>query len=304
MGEPSSGDALTIDQLRLFLAVVDHGSFSAAARALRRAQSAVSYGIANLERQLDVPLFDRTTRTPSLTQAGQQLSAEARAVCAQIDQLRAHARGIRRGIEPSLSIAVDHLFPLPVLTRALTAFRGHFPTVSLALHTETLGAVWDLVARGACSVGIGTPIPNQPDQLERRPLTTVTMVNVAAPTHPLAQRRGPIASHQLREHVQIVLADRSRLTDGMQFNVFTERTWRVLDLSTKHALLRAGLGWGGMPRHVVAEDLARKRLVKLTLQEAGGRESEATLLAIHRTAEPPGQAARWLLERLGGETGR
>ena len=65
MDETSPGEALTIDQLRLFLAVVDEGSFSAAARALRRAQSAVSYGIANLEKQLDVQLFDRTSRTPS-----------------------------------------------------------------------------------------------------------------------------------------------------------------------------------------------------------------------------------------------
>ena len=302
MDEPTSGEALTLDQLRLFLAVVDEGSFSAAARALRRAQSAVSYGVANLERQLGVQLFDRARRTPSLTPAGHELSAEARAVCAQVDRLRAHARGITQGIEPGLAIAVDHLFPLPVLTRALTAFRDQFPTVSLALHTESLGAVWELVARGTCSVGIGSAIPGAPEQLVRRPMTKVSMVNVAAPSHPLARRRGVLPPQIVREHVQVVLADRSRLTEGMQFGVYTERTWRVLDLATKHALLLAGLGWGGMPRHVVAHDLARKRLMKLHLQEAGGAEIEATLLAIHRAAEPPGPAARWLLERLGSET--
>jgi DNA-binding transcriptional LysR family regulator len=301
MDETSSGEALTIDQLRLFLAVVDEGSFSAAARALRRAQSAVSYGIANLERQLEVQLFDRTTRTPSLTAAGRELATEARAVCDQVDRLRAHARGIARGVEPSLGIAVDHLFPLDVLTRALTAFREQFPTVSLALHTESLGATWELVARGTCSVGIGSAIPNPPEQLERVPITRVTMVNVAAPSHPLARARGALPPHLVREHVQIVIADRSRLTEGQQFGVYTDRTWSVLDLNTKHALLRAGLGWGGMPRHVVAQDIARKRLVRLQLEEAGSTDVEATLYSIHRTAEPPGPAARWLLERLGRE---
>jgi DNA-binding transcriptional LysR family regulator len=305
MDETSSSEALTIDQLRLFLAVVDEGSFSAAARALRRAQSAVSYGIANLERQLEVQLFDRTTRTPSLTPAGKELSAEARAVCDQVDRLRAHARGITRGIEPNLAIAVDHLFPLQALTNALTAFREQFPTVSLALHTESLGAVWELVARGTCSVGIGSPISNPPEPLERVPITRVTMVNVAAPSHPLARLRGrgPLSPHVVREHVQIVVADRSRLTEGQQFGVYTDRTWRVLDLSTKHALLRAGLGWGGMPKHVVAEDIAKKRLVRLQLEEAGNTDVEATLYAIHRAAEPPGPAARWLLDRLAAKGG-
>jgi DNA-binding transcriptional LysR family regulator len=300
MDETSPGDALTIDQLRLFLSVVDEGSFSAAARALRRAQSAVSYGIANLEKQLDVQLFDRASRTPSLTPAGRELSAEARAVCGQIDRLRAHARGIKQGIEPRLGIAVDHLFPLQVLTKALTAFRVEFPTVSLSLYTESLGAVWELVERGTCSLGIGTPIPSPPEAIDRRPIARVPMLHVAAPSHPLARgrRSSPLTAHEVREHVQIVLTDRSRLTEGVQFGVYTERVWRVLDFTTKLALLRAGLGWGGMPRHLVEDDLKRKRLVKLHLQEAGEHEFEAPLLALHRAAEPPGPAACWLLKRL------
>jgi DNA-binding transcriptional LysR family regulator len=300
MDEPISSDALpTFDQLKLFLAVVDEGTFSAAARSLRRAQSAVSYGIANLERQLDVVLFDRTKRKPSLTRAGKELAVDARAVCVQIDRLKARARDIVRGVEPQLGIAVDHLFPLPALARALVAFREQFPTVSLALHTEALGAVAELVARGTCSVGIGSAVPHMPEGLERRPLVKVTMVNVAAASHPLARRRGPLPAHVVREHVQIVLADRSRLTEGYEVGVHSDRTWRVLDLAAKHALLRAGLGWGGMPLQLVADDLARKRLVKLHLQEAEAIAFDAVLFAMHRTAQPPGPAARWLLERLG-----
>jgi DNA-binding transcriptional LysR family regulator len=298
-GASTSTEALTLDQLRLFLAVVDAGGFSAAARSLRRAQSAVSYGVANLERQLATELFDRSGRKPTLTRAGDELATEARAVCAQVDRLKARAHGIAQGVEPSIGIAVDLMFPLPGLVHALSAFRDRFPTVSLTLHTEALGAVAELVAEGACSVGIGVAVPKWPQGLERRPLAKVAMGHVAAPSHPLARRRGPLPGHLVRECVQIVLADRSRQKSDYEVGIFSERRWRVLDLAAKHALLRAGLGWGGMPIHVVADDLARKRLVRLHIEEAGSPTFEASLFAMHRTAEPPGPAARWLLERLG-----
>jgi DNA-binding transcriptional LysR family regulator len=296
---PSSTDALTLDQLRLFLAVVDAGGFSAAARTLRRAQSAVSYGVANLERQLGTSLFDRSGRKPRLTPAGDELAAEARGVCTQVDRLRARAHDIAQGVEPRLAIVVDHMFPLPALVHALREFRDRYPTVSLTLHTEALGAVAELVSAGVCSVGIGAEVPKWPGGLERRPLARVTMLHVAARTHALAQRRGPLPGHIVREYVQIVLADRSLLSQDYEIGIYSPRRWRVLDLSAKHALLRAGLGWGGMPIHVVADDLAKKRLVRLNIEEAGSPTYEAVLFSMHRTAEPPGPAAQWLVERLG-----
>src|SRR5690606_8448518 len=73
-------DAVTLDQLRTFIAAAEEGSFSAAGRALRRAQSVVSQTLANLELQLGVRLFDRSGRYPRLTDAGRLLLVEARAV--------------------------------------------------------------------------------------------------------------------------------------------------------------------------------------------------------------------------------
>jgi DNA-binding transcriptional LysR family regulator len=296
---PSSAEALTLDQLRLFLAVVDAGGFSAAARSLKRAQSVVSYGVANLERQLGTTLFERSSRKPKLTPAGDELAAEARAVCMSVDRLRARAHGIAHGVEPRLAIAVDHMFPLPALVHALHEFRDRYSTVSLTLHTEALGAVAELVAGGVCSLGIGAEVPKWPAGLERALLARVMMLHVAARFHPLARVRGPIPGHIVRDHVQIVLADRSQLSQDYEIGIYSERRWRVLDLTAKHALLRAGLGWGGMPMHVVADDLAKKRLTRLHVEEAGSPTFEAALFAIHRTAEPPGPAARWLIDRLG-----
>ena len=298
MTETPPTDALTLDQLRVFLAVIDAGGFSAASRALRRAQSAVSYAVANLERQLGVPLFDRGGKRPTTTAAGQALASEARAVVDRVDRLKAAARGIASGVEPRVGIAVDVMFPLPALVRGLGEFRDHFPTVALELRTEVLGAVVQLVADGVCSVGIAGPLPKWPDGIERRPLTRIPVVWVASPHHPLAKRRGPIPTEVLREHVQIVMGDRSKLTEGVDLGVLSAKTWRVHDLTAKNELLRAGLGWGGMPQHAVADDLAGKRLVGLRLVEQDAT-AHAPLFSVHRVAEPPGPAGRWLIDHLG-----
>ena len=68
-------DAVTLDQLRTFIAAAEQGSFSAAGRKLRRAQSVVSQTLANLEGQLGVTLFDRSARYPTLTEAAKVVTA-------------------------------------------------------------------------------------------------------------------------------------------------------------------------------------------------------------------------------------
>jgi DNA-binding transcriptional LysR family regulator len=102
----------TLDQLRVFLAVVDVGSFAGAARRLGRATSLISYSIANLEAQLGILLFDRkSTRKPQLTEAGRGVVSEARTITNGINGLRAKVRGLRRDIEAEISVVLDVMLP-------------------------------------------------------------------------------------------------------------------------------------------------------------------------------------------------
>jgi DNA-binding transcriptional LysR family regulator len=94
-------DAVTLDHLRIFIAAADEGSFSAAGRRLRRAQSVVSQVIAALEGQLGVPLFDRGSRYPRLTNQGCALLADARAVVGRMDALKARAKASRAALSRS-----------------------------------------------------------------------------------------------------------------------------------------------------------------------------------------------------------
>lgn len=295
-------DALTLDQMRVFLAVCDAGSFSAAARRLRRAQSAVSHAVMGLEAALGVSLFDRAGRLPALTPAGRALAVDARAVVGRADEMKARARAIARDVEPELSLSVDPLLPRAPLMRALEALRDVFPLLPVALYTEGLGASEARIADGTCSfgfssvgaAGIGNP------SLERRYLLDVPIVIVAAPGHPLAAVGAALSQADLRRHTQLVLTDRSPLTQGFQGGVVADQVWRFADLDTKHAFLLAGLGWGGMPRHMVESDLATGRLTVLAT-DAPPRPIPLSL--VHRRGEPPGRAGRWLLGRLEATIG-
>src|SRR5690606_19458178 len=97
----------SLDQLAGFLAVVEEGSFSAAGRRLGRVQSAISYGIAQLESALGTQLFERGGHTPKLTDAGHRLAAEARLVLGQARELAECAAALRSGTEPELRVVVD-----------------------------------------------------------------------------------------------------------------------------------------------------------------------------------------------------
>src|SRR5258705_8823893 len=134
-------DGFALDHLRTFIAAADEGSFSAGGRRLRRAQSVVSQTLANLEAQLGVKLFDRSSRSPVLTRQGLALLAEARAVVSRMDIFKAQAKGLSDGLEPELSVTVDVMFPIEQLTCAVVAFQAKFPATPLRLYVEALGAV-------------------------------------------------------------------------------------------------------------------------------------------------------------------
>src|ERR1700738_1881990 len=148
--EMSDPGTPSIDQLKVFLTVVESGSFAAAGRRLGRAVSAVSYTIAQLEAQLGVALFDRKqTRKPTLTQAGGAVLAKARAVAIGIDDLRAIVKGLLKDLEAEVTLAVDVMLPTSRLVDAVQAFEVAFPTVKLQLHLGNLEGAHHLVARGA-----------------------------------------------------------------------------------------------------------------------------------------------------------
>jgi len=291
-------DDLSLDQMRIFIAAAETGSFSAAGRRVRRAQSVISQTIAALEARLGVTLFARVGRYPVLTEAGRLLLTDARGVAEAVDALKARAKAMAEGLEPELAVAVDVMFPMQVLTAAAAAFGAAFPATPLRLYVEVLGGVAQAVLDGRATLGVmGSLIPPG-TKLVRERLLAVKIVFVAAPEHRLAQLEGAISEAQLREHVQLVLTDRTTLSDGQEFQVISPRTWRLADLGAKHEFLRAGLGWGGMPYALVAQDLAEGRLLELAVQDWPVSGGMMPMYATFLAESPPGPAGRWFVEQL------
>ena len=286
----------TYDQLRIFLAVADSGSFAAAGRRLNRAVSVISYGIANLEAQLGLALFDREgTRKPRLTIAGRALLAEARAVAEGMDGLRARVKGLLDGLEAEVDLAVDVMLPAERLAKVLRAFAVRYPTVQLRLHVEALGTVTAMVLEGSAAIGLSGPLFAGVEGIESIVACSVPMVPVAAPDHPLG-RMTAIPPGAGREHIQLVLTDRSRFTEGRDYSVISPKTWRLADLGAKHALLREGIGWGNMPLPMVQPDLLAGTLVRLAMPDNPG--GTYRFAGIWRRDAPPGPAAAWLLDQF------
>jgi DNA-binding transcriptional LysR family regulator len=291
----------TIDQLRVFLKVVESGSFTAAARRLNRAVSAISYTIANLEQQLGVLLFDRKqTRTPTLTEAGKAILSKARVVATGVDDLRASARALLIGLEAELSLVVDVMLPRERLVDAVQAFEATYPTVKLRLHVEALSAVPQLVRQGGAMIGVGGGLLDVEPELELIHVGGVAMIPVAAPTHPLARNR-PNAPGAARQHRQLVLTVRTPFLEGPDVGIFGAESWRLADLGAKHDLLLGGVGWGNMPEPSVRADLESGRLVRLELPEA--KSGTYSFQAMYRTDQPPGPAGAWLIQRFIDQVG-
>lgn len=296
-------DGVSLDQLRTFIAAVDEGNFSAAARKLNRAQSVVSDMISNLEGQMGVRIFDRSSRYPILTSAGSALLADARGIVASVDVMKARAKVMSSGIEAELAVVVDVLFPISAITDVANAFRQQFPGTPLRLYVEALGATHQRVLDGTASVGIAATLPNSPSSLSTERLAGVELIMVAAPNHPLAAYKGSIPKAELAKHVQLVLTDRSVLTVGVEFGVISPSTWHLADLFAKQAFLVNGLGWGGMPLHAIKREIAEGLLVQLSIEDIPPGGIIVPMSAVYPISAPPGPAGRWFVERLKNLSG-
>ncbi len=293
-------DPLTLDQMRVLVAVAESGSFSAAARRLGRVQSAISQAVQTMEATLGIELFDRSTRTPVLTDAGLAVVKDARAILESAKAMRARAESMAEDVEPELTLAVDAIFPMPLLMMSLNALRGEFPKLPATVFTEALGGAEQRLREGAARMAI-YPLPaGPPRDLNAEFLTRIALIPVVAADHPLARASAPIAREALEPHVQLVLTDRTSMTQNMQGGVVGPHIWRFADLATRLEFLLAGFGWCNMPRHMVeaayrrrAPETARhrrprpRRIADLCRSRARTRARARQPLARRRSARTP-----------------
>ena len=189
------------------------------------------------------------------------------------------------------------MYPMAAVTEAASHSRKKYPHTSLRLYVEALGAVIKPVLDRSCSIGVIGSLPVVPEELHAEPLLDIPFVTVVSPAHPLAALRGIIGKAEIEKHVQLVLTDRTALSEGREYSVLSPLTWRLADLGAKHAFLRAGLGWGHMPLHMVNADLDANALARIRVEDTP-RNMVMTMKAVFRKDSPPGPAGRAFIAQL------
>jgi DNA-binding transcriptional LysR family regulator len=217
-----------------------------------------------------------------------------------VNTLKAKAKLMAAGLEAELSVVVDVFFPTYAISATVKAFAEKFPFTPLRLFVEGLGAGYQPILDGRCSLGILGALPGVFPSLVSEQLGEIPLVVVASKEHPLAQFSGRIPKSELAKYVQLVLTDRSELSAGRDYGVMSPSTWRLADLSTKYAFLKDSVGWGSMPLHLVEQDIDIGALIVLEVDEMPRSGYPLAMSAVHQAAAPPGPAGRWFIDHLKG----
>ena len=279
---------MTLDQLVALEAIVAAGTFRGAAERLNKAQSAVSHQIRKLEGELRFELFSRAAYRPRLTPEGEVFFREATRVLQQLRQLQTAALSLRSAQEPLIRIALTATMSPEPLIALLGRIGRDYPSTQLRVSTEMMGGPAarlmnreaDLIVAGLESVPI--------DQVETTPVGSVTIRPVARHDFPAAQQSGVRSRSEMQTYVQIVVAG----TGGAGFEQSRDvlsggQRWTVSDFATKKSVILAGLGWGGLPEHLMRSELNSGALVPLNVEGFPPRHTE--LFAIRRRDQPMGR---------------
>lgn len=289
---------ITLDLLRALDAIDQRGSFAAAAQALHKVPSALTYTIQKVEQDLELELFDRSGHRAKLTPAGQLLLDQGRLILRDIDSLAQSAKKLASGWEPELTICVDHVFETQRLFPLIREFNQAHPFVRINLRQGALSGTWEQLLNQSADLIIAPDNTNPKiDGYDKKNLGEMTMQFVVAKDHPLAPRSCDVTEEMIDDYPIIVVPDSTQLMTPQTIG-WTRRSQviSVTSMAEKIAAQKAGLGVGYLPRHRIHEELENGELVPLKLDKNGGK-----ILAAWRKGET-GPALSWFIDRISGET--
>lgn len=291
---------IDLDALETLDAVVEQGSFAAAAEKLHKAQSAVSYTIRTMEKRLGVELFDRSGHRARLTEAGRTVLDEGRHLLASARRLETVAQQFASGWEPRLEVIIDGILPMSPTLAVLEELADEQVPTHIQVKMEYLGGVQYRYLRDRADIMLVKDF--QPDEvLIAQPLVEVGVVLVAAADHPLSDWDAdePIELPELQQHVELTIQDSSARASRDEHMFGGSRTFYLSGFHNKKAALLRGLGYGWLPLYMCADELASGELVEVPY--VSGSRYEFTPMLVHRSDRPLGRAGKLFAERVRQE---
>lgn len=284
----------TLEQWRMFKAVVDHGGYAQASDAIHKSQSTISYGVHKLQEQLGVKLLEVEGRKAVLTPHGRVLLQRAEQLLEQATTLDQVANSLSIGIEPVIRIAVDMIFPYDGLFSVLDEFAQQYPNTRIELEEFVLSGGNELLEAGKVDLLITTIVAAgwHGHHLER-----IRFIPVSHPAHPLQQLDRPVEYDDLTQYRQIVIRDsgKRRSSEGGWLGAY--QRWTVTHASTSLSMVRRGLGYAWYPEHFIVDDLKQQRLIPLPFSTDQSRYVD--LYLVQANSQSVGPATQALIELFG-----
>lgn len=290
---------ISLEQWLAFKAVVDEGSYAAAAEALNKSQSSVSYAIQRLNEQLPSPVLRLHGRKAELTDIGEVLYRHAEQLLQQAAHAETIAHSMASGLEAEVTLAMDSLLAVDEVVCVFERFSQQFANTRLrVLETTLSGTTEALLERQADIVVTATTPPGFVSPM----VCQVEMLAVAAPNHPLVKDRSEVSEMELKNHRQVVLRDSGIRREVDSGWLQSEQRWTVSHFSSSIKIMKTGLAFAFIPRNWVADELASGELCPIPLDENLSRSIPVYLLLADR--EVAGPATRALFTMLGEELRR
>lgn len=280
---------VTLEQWRVFHAIIDCGGYSQAAKHLHRSQSAVSYTIARLQEQLGISLLEIEGRKALLTTQGEILLQRSRHLIAEAEEIENFARHLSQGREAEIRVVVDAVFPNDLLMSALSTFARQSRGTRVQLREVILSGASDALLNEDAELVIGVEIP---DGFLSNSLIEVELIAVAHRDHPLHQLNRAITATDLAQHMQVVIRDSGQHEKMDVGWLSSQDRWTVSSIESALTAIEHGLGYGWLPSNRLIESLGDGLLKPLPLEQ--GASYKAFLYMSYGQPQNIGPATREL----------
>jgi DNA-binding transcriptional LysR family regulator len=246
---------ITIRQIQSFLNVAALGSFTRAAEKMHTMQPALSQQIRDLETELGIRLFDRTTRRVELTEGGAEFRNIAAKIIEDLESAARNAQGLAERKRGRVIVAAPPLLAAAVVPRAIADFRKKFPGIEVRLIDARTDQIVETVRSGQVDCGVGTFHAGE-EGINSTLLARDSLMLFCATDHPLARRR-TVDWHELDGLSLVTLTRESEIRLLVEVGFETAKirlvpSYEVAQITTALAMVEVGLGVAVLPTYAWA----------------------------------------------------
>lgn len=284
---------ISLEQWRMFHAVVEFGGFNQASHGVYKSQSSIHNAVSKIEESLGVKLFSIEGRKTVLTEAGQMILRRSNYLLEEAKKVENIGITLSQGVESHLKIAVDEIFPRALLYQALEEVSKKFPLVQIELLESILSGANEMLNNDDVEIAIS---PNSLGARLSEPLCNIKFGGVVSPNHPLLRIDRKLTLEDLKSYRQIVVRDSSKLSNKDRASegwLEANQRWTVGHMQTSIDMITKGLGFAWLPLSLIKDQLSHGRLIPLKLDR--NSERSVPLYLTFKDADSLGPVAQYFI---------